>query len=88
MSSVIVMINTVRVNCLQWYGKCPKISYTKVANKMAYANSADPHQTVPEGGLIRVYTVCLFNKYFRNNFRKAKFWAKKVWNKVFEILGH
>ena len=31
------------------YGKCPKISYTKVANKMAYANSADPDQTAPEG---------------------------------------
>ena len=27
------------------YGKCPKISYNKVADKMAYANSADPDQT-------------------------------------------
>ena len=27
------------------YGKCPKISYTKVSHKkMAYANSADPDQ--------------------------------------------
>ena len=26
------------------YGKCPKISYTKVSDKMAYANSADPDQ--------------------------------------------
>ena len=26
-------------------GKCPKISFTKVANKIAYANSADPDQT-------------------------------------------
>ena len=34
-----------------WYGKCPKISYTKVANKMAYANSADPDQTAPEGAV-------------------------------------
>ena len=24
------------------HGKCPKISYTKVPDKMAYANSADP----------------------------------------------
>ena len=24
--------------------KCPKISYTKVADKIAYANSADPDQ--------------------------------------------
>ena len=23
-------------------GKCPKISYTKAVNKMAYADSADP----------------------------------------------
>ena len=29
------------------YGKC-KISYTKVASKMAYANSADPDQSAPE----------------------------------------
>ena len=33
------------------YGKCPKISYTKVADKMAYANSADPDQTAPEGAV-------------------------------------
>ena len=31
------------------YCKCPKISYTKVADKMAYTNRADPDQTVPEG---------------------------------------
>ena len=29
------------------YGKCPKISYTKVANNMTYANSTDPDQTAP-----------------------------------------
>ena len=28
----------------EWYGKYPKLRYTKVANKMAYANSADPDQ--------------------------------------------
>ena len=27
------------------YGKCPKISYMKVSDKMAYANRADPDQT-------------------------------------------
>ena len=27
------------------YGKCLKISYTKVSDKMAYANSANPDQT-------------------------------------------
>ena len=33
------------------YGKCPKILYTKVADKMAYANSADPDQTALEGAV-------------------------------------
>ena len=33
------------------YSKCPKISYTKVSNKMEYANSADPDQTAPEGAV-------------------------------------
>ena len=31
------------------YGKYPNILYPKVANKMKYANSADPDQTAPEG---------------------------------------
>ena len=31
------------------YGKCPKISYTKVSDKMALANNADPDQTAPKG---------------------------------------
>ena len=31
--------------------KCPKISYTEVSDKMAYANSADPDQTAPEGAV-------------------------------------
>ena len=29
-------------------GKCPKISYTKVSDKMVYANSANPDQTAPK----------------------------------------
>ena len=33
------------------YGNCSKISYTKVSNKMAYANSADQDQTAPEGAV-------------------------------------
>ena len=33
------------------YGKCPKILYTTLANKMASANSADPNQTAPEGAV-------------------------------------
>ena len=31
--------------------KCPKISYTKVSDKMALANSADQDQTAPEGAI-------------------------------------
>ena len=27
------------------YGKCPKISYTKVSDKISYANSVDSGQT-------------------------------------------
>ena len=34
-----------------YYGKCPKISYNKVSDKIAYANSADPDQTAPEGAV-------------------------------------
>ena len=30
-----------------WYGKCPKISYTEVFHKLAYAHSADPDHTAP-----------------------------------------
>ena len=33
------------------YSKCPKISNTKVSDKMSYANSADPDQTAPEGAV-------------------------------------
>ena len=41
------------------YVICPKILYTKVSDKISYANSVDPDQTAPEeAGLIRVYTVC------------------------------
>ena len=29
------------------YSKCPKISYTEVSDKIAYANSVDPDQTAP-----------------------------------------
>ena len=47
------------------YDNCPKISYTKVADKMAYANSADPDQTALKEHLIRVYIVCHFTMYFK-----------------------
>ena len=33
------------------YGKCPKILYSEVVDKMSYANSADPDQTAPKGAV-------------------------------------
>ena len=53
------------------YGKCPKISYTKVPDEMAYANSADTDQTAP-CNLIRVYTVCHSTKYFKKQVYKKQ----------------
>ena len=53
-------------------GKCTKISNTKVADKMAYANSANPDQTAPEGGLIRVYTFCYSTKHFKKQVHKKQ----------------
>ena len=49
------------------YGKCPKILYTKVANKMAYANSVDPDQTAPGSTLFAIPPSIL-----RNNCIKSK----------------
>ena len=34
---------------LESYGKRPEILCKKVSDKIAYANSADPYQTAPEG---------------------------------------
>ena len=33
------------------YCKCPKTLYTKISDKMAYANNAGPDQTAPEGAV-------------------------------------
>ena len=49
------------------YGKCPKISHTKISAKMEYANSVVPDQTAPWCSLIRIYNVCHSTKYLRNN---------------------
>ena len=40
-----------KVNMVYMYSKCPKISNTKVSDKMTYANSADPDQTAPKGAV-------------------------------------
>ena len=38
--------------------------------------------------LIRVYTVCHSTKYFTKQMHKKQNLVKKIWNKVFKILGH
>ena len=51
---------------VKMYGKCPKILYTKVSDKIAYANSVDPDQTaLLRSSLIMIYTVCHSTKYFK-----------------------
>ena len=49
------------------YGKCPKILYGKVSDKMAYANSVDPDQTAQQQSDLGLY--CLQFHYV-NNFKK------------------
>ena len=70
------------------YGKCPKILYIKVADKMACANSADPDQTVPEGAVWSgsmqfAISLCIL----RTNCIESKIKAKIVWNRVYKIWG-
>ena len=36
-------------NIASEYGKCPKILYTKVSDKITYANNVQLDQTAPEG---------------------------------------
>ena len=68
------------------YGNCPKILYTVVSDKMAYANNVDPDQTA-RSSLIRVYTVCHSTLYFKKQLpKKQNLGQKNVWNKVLEIL--
>ena len=55
-------INEHKIKQLIFYGKCAKISYTKVSDKMAYANSADPDQTAPE--ILNILQTFAQNLYF------------------------
>ena len=50
------------------YSKCPKILYTKVAQKMAYANSADPGGAVWSGSALFAFPL----SSLRNNCIKSK----------------
>ena len=55
------------------HSKCPKISYTKVADKNDIANSADPDQTAPEGAVWSGSTLFTFPlSILRNNCIKSK----------------
>ena len=72
------------------YSKCPKISNTKISDKMPYANSADPDQTAPERTVLSassLFTIPL-SIFKRRMHKKKRNLSKKVWNKMLEILGH
>ena len=58
--------------------KYPKVSYTKVSDKMVYANSVDPDQTAPRSSLIRVYTACHSTMYFKKQLHKKQNLGQKV----------
>ena len=45
--------------CIDRYRKCPKISFTKLSDKMAHANRSD------WSSLFRIYTVCHSTKQFK-----------------------
>ena len=79
-------------------GKCPKILYTRISDKMAYANSADPDQTF-RSSLIKVYTVCHSTlKHSEKQMHKIQNLSKKkkkkkkkdtdVLKKAIKIIGH
>ena len=55
------------------YDKCPKISYTEVTDKMAYANNADPDQTAPKGAVWSGSTLFAISfSILRNNCIESK----------------
>ena len=63
--------------------------HTPKSDKMAYANSAYPDQTAPEGAVwsgSALFAILLI--ILRNNCIKSKILAQNVSNKVFELLGH
>ena len=58
---------------------------------MAYANSADPDQTAPEGAVWSGSTLFAISiSTLRNNCSKKQQQnlSQKAWNKVFEMLEH
>ena len=62
--------------------------FSKVSDKMAYANSVDSDQTAPERAVWAGSTLfAIPQSILRINCIKQIF-GKNAWNKVFEILGH
>ena len=65
------------------------VNQSVYGNKIAYANSADPNQTAPEGAVWSGSTLLAIPlSILRSNSIKSKIYAKEDWNKVLEILGH
>ena len=71
--------------CFLNYGKCPKISYTKLSDKMAYANSVDPDQ--PGSILFAIPLGILGNNCIKKTTTTTKSGPKR-YGIVFKILGH
>ena len=66
---------------------CQQILYTKVSDKIAYANSADPDQTAPEGAVWSGSTLFAITQSIlrETTAQKAKSRPKKddiKWSKV------
>ena len=61
------------------YDKCPKIMYTKVTDKLAYANSADLDQSAPKGAVWSGSTLFAISLIIISNkcIIKSKIEAKK-----------
>ena len=71
------------------YDKCPKILYSKMSDKLAFANSADPDQTAPKGAAWSGSTLFAIPlRILKKELHKKQNLGQKLWNKVFEILGH
>ena len=69
---------------------CQSNMFSKVSDKVAYANSVDQDQTAPapSGAVWSEFTLFATPlRILRNNCIQTKVWPKIVWHKVFEILG-
>ena len=62
-----------------------------MSDKITYANSTDPDQTTPEGAVwsgSTLFAIPLSILREKKKHEKQNLGKKKVWNKVFEFLGH